>query len=205
MMVGMHPLRLHAIGKWWIVLLPLLAALALLILVVGTARTPSSKQRVDVPAPRSAVQPSITPSRIPSLTPTPTAPAPSHTLALLTEGKDAAVATVVQALQSRNLGLLRPLLLDEVTLTAQQPGGASSVLRREEALRWLDDRWGAQPHVVNTQYVAHFTLLRINTASWARVAPLPRGTITFNLYRFDEGGTQDAFHGQWRISAIVYE
>ncbi len=64
---------------------------------------------------------------------------------------------------------------------------------------------GAPNRTSWTQYVSHFTLLRINTAGWARVAPLPRGTITFNLYRFDEGGTQDAFHGQWRISAIVYE
>ena len=200
----MLPPHRHDIQKWWI-LLPLLAALALFTLVVGLARTTTSKPRTDSPPTRSPAQPSITPSPPPSPAPPPTPSAPSHTLALLTEGKDAAVATVAQALRSRNRGLLRPLLLDKVTLTAQRPGGGSSTLNREEAIRRLGDYWGAHPRVVDTQYVAHFALLRINTDGWARVEPLPRGNITFNLYRFDAGGTQDAFHGQWQISAIVSE
>ncbi len=186
-------------------MLLLLVTLALLSLVVGTVRTTPLKQRADIPASRSPARPSIMPRRTTSPTPSPPAPSPSSTLEVLTQGKDATIATVAQALHSRNPELLRPLLLAEVTLEPQQVGGARQVLMREEAIGWLEDRWGAEPHVVDTQYVAHFALLRINTDGWAPVGPLQRGSITFNLYRFDDRGIQDAFHGQWQISAIVYE
>ena len=162
--------------------------------VPGAAATAARRAATVIPRRESTPTPVVVPTPRPR--PSPTSPFSDA------ERQAQAVSVISSALQAKDATLLRPLLLDQVTLA---PGGdqGADTLDREAALAWLQDRIGSGPAVVSQNLVENFGLLEVQTAPWDVKAPVATGTIVFNLHRYDAAGKQDPINGDWKIDVLI--
>ncbi len=115
------------------------------------------------------------------------------------------IDAVTRALQGRSAQSLSDLLLNQVLLAQGPNGYQGQTVAREEAVQWLNARWGRQRLVVSTDYVEHVVLLEVKTSGWVRLAPVQSGVIVFNLHRYSGQAQADPLRGSWRIDAILYQ
>lgn len=118
---------------------------------------------------------------------------------------ESAVAQVTRDLQADDAASLQALLLDQVYLAVEPDTGIGSLIERETALKWLNQRWGAQLSIVSNNYVEHFVMIEIVTQGWSAITPMQTDRLTFHLHRYNAQGLGDALNGLWRIDAILYQ
>ncbi len=116
-----------------------------------------------------------------------------------------ATQAMTRALQRKDASELSALLIDGVFLAKGPNGEVGDTISRDDAVKWLDARWGASRQVISSDYVEHTVMLEIDTSGWARVAPMQNGRISFRLHRYNAQGQEDGLAGDWRIDTIIYE
>ncbi len=184
--------------KVLLILLNLCAMFALA--ACGAGEQPPTAAPIPFTTPPSALIVTPVPTRVRTpLAATTTMPR----LALTTTS--AAIDALTKALKEKDAVNLDLLLADEVLMTSNANGEGGAVLFRADAARWLSQHWGTKRTLVKTQYVDHFVLLIVDTKDWAADTPLKKGTITFQLHRYNTQGQGDPLQGFWEIDTIIYQ
>ncbi len=173
-------------------------SLAIMLALLATALTACAE---DVPTPDIPFPTARAVTRAPSTAAAQSTAAPART----PETTDAATQAVRSALQAKDASGLANLLIDSIFLAQGPNGDVGDTLSREDAIKWLNTRWGANRQVIASDFVEHTVMLEIDTSGWARVAPLQTGNVIFHLHRYNAQGQSDGLLGDWRIDTIIYQ